>query len=106
MTGMGTGTCTLDRRDWKSVIFSDESKFNLFGSDGRRWCWRKPGEEFDEIYVRNEVKHGGGNVMVWGCVTAMGMGRIVKIDSNMDGPLYTEILKDRSEEHTSELQSQ
>jgi transposase len=29
--------------DWKSVIFSDESKFNLFGSDGRHWCWRKPG---------------------------------------------------------------
>ena len=80
--------------DWKLVIFSNESKFNLFGSDGRRRCWRKPGEEFDEIYVRNEVKHGGGNVMVWGCVTAMGMGRIVKIDGNMDGPLYTEILKD------------
>ena len=80
--------------DWKSVIFSDESKFNLFGSDGRRWCWRKPGEEFDERYVRKEVKHGGGNVMVWGCVTAMGMGRIVKIDGNMDGPLYTEILND------------
>ena len=35
--------------DWKSVIFSDESKFNLFGSDGHCWCWRKPGEEFDEM---------------------------------------------------------
>jgi hypothetical protein len=32
--------------------------------------------------------------MVWGCVTAMGMGRIVKIDGNMDGLLYTGILKD------------
>jgi transposase len=80
--------------DWKSVIFSDESKFNLFGFDGRHWCWRKPGEEFDERYVRKEVKHGGGNVMVWGCVTAKGLGRIVKIDGNMDGTLYTEILKD------------
>jgi hypothetical protein len=80
--------------DWKSVIFSDESKFNLFRSDGRRWCWRKPGEEFDKRYVRKEVKHGGGNVMVWGCVTTIGMGHIVKINGNMDGPLYTEILKD------------
>ena len=32
--------------------------------------------------------------MVWGCVTAKGLGRIVKIDGNMDGTLYTEILKD------------
>ncbi|GFU66761.1 HTH_Tnp_Tc3_2 domain-containing protein [Trichonephila clavipes] len=27
---------------WKKVIFSDESKFNIFGSDGRRTVWRKP----------------------------------------------------------------
>ena len=47
--------------DWKAVIFSDESKFNLFGSDGRRYCWRKPGQQFDERYVRKEIKHGGGN---------------------------------------------
>lgn len=24
---------------WKSVIFTDESKFNIFGSDGRRFEW-------------------------------------------------------------------
>jgi hypothetical protein len=24
--------------DWKRVIFSDESKFMLFKSDGRQWC--------------------------------------------------------------------
>ncbi|GFX25987.1 transposable element Tcb1 transposase [Trichonephila clavipes] len=27
---------------WNEVIFSDESKFNIFGSDGRRMVWRKP----------------------------------------------------------------
>jgi hypothetical protein len=80
--------------DWKVVVFSDESKFNIFGSDGRRWCWRKPGQEFDERYVRKEVKHGGGSVMVWGCVTAKGLGRIVRIEGNMDANLYTQILND------------
>ena len=34
--------------DWKSVIFSNESKFNLIGSDGRSWCWRMPGQALDE----------------------------------------------------------
>ncbi|GFW19677.1 transposable element Tcb1 transposase [Trichonephila clavipes] len=27
---------------WNEVLFSDESKFNIFGSDGRRMVWRKP----------------------------------------------------------------
>jgi len=60
--------------NWKTVIFSDESKFNLLGSDGCCYYWRKPGQEFDERYVRKEIKHGGGNVMVWGCITAKGLG--------------------------------
>ena len=33
-------------------------------------------------------------VMVWGCITTMRMGHIVKINGNMDSPLYTKILKD------------
>ena len=49
--------------------------------------------ELDERYVWKEVKHSGGNVMVWGCVTTMRMGHIIKIDGNMDGLLYTEMLK-------------
>ena len=32
---------------WESVIWSDESKFNLFGSDGKVMVWRTPREEFD-----------------------------------------------------------
>jgi hypothetical protein len=80
--------------DWKAVVFSDESKFNIFGSDGRSWCWRRQGEEFDERYTKKVVKHGGGHVMVWGCITAEGLGRISRIDGNMDATLYVEILND------------
>ncbi|GFU88664.1 HTH_Tnp_Tc3_2 domain-containing protein [Trichonephila clavipes] len=31
---------------WKKVTFGDESKFNIFGSDGRRTVWRKPNTAF------------------------------------------------------------
>ncbi|GFU06486.1 transposable element Tcb1 transposase [Trichonephila clavipes] len=48
---------------WKKVIFSDESKFNFFGSDGCRIVWRKPNTVLDPKNLRNTVKHGGGSVM-------------------------------------------
>ncbi|GFT28772.1 transposable element Tc1 transposase [Trichonephila clavipes] len=31
---------------WNEVIFSDEPKFNIFGSDGRRMVWRKPNTSY------------------------------------------------------------
>ena len=33
---------------WKDVIFADESKFNVFGSDGRTIVWRKPNTEMEK----------------------------------------------------------
>ena len=80
--------------DWKRVIFSDESKFCLFGSDGKKYCWRKPGEEFEERNLQPTVKHGGGSVVVWGCITADGVGNLVRIEGNMDALLYQQILSD------------
>ena len=56
--------------DWKKVIFSDESRFQLFYSNGRTYVRRRKGEEFNENCVVSTVKHGGGSVMVWGCFSA------------------------------------
>ncbi|GFV99049.1 transposable element Tcb1 transposase [Trichonephila clavipes] len=48
---------------WKKVIFSDESKFNIFGRDGRRTVWRKPNTALDPKNLHPTVKHGGVSVM-------------------------------------------
>lgn len=69
--------------DWKAVVFSDKSKFNLVGSDGRQWCWGEPGQEPDPQYVT-----------AWGCITSSGLGRLVRIEGNMSAQLYIEILND------------
>lgn len=82
-----------DATDWRAVWFSDESKFNLFGSDGRQWCWRMPGEEFRDCNTQKTVKHGGGSVMVWGCITPYGVGRLHRIEGIMDAVKYVGILK-------------
>ena len=47
---------------WNSVLWSDESKFNLFGSDGKVMVWRTPKEEYNSTCTVPTVKHDGGNV--------------------------------------------
>lgn len=78
---------------WNKVIFADESKFNIFGSDGRILVWRKPREEFRKQNLVPTVKHGGGGVMVWGCMSSAGVGNLVFIDGIMDQYKYIDILK-------------
>jgi len=80
--------------DWKCVIFSDESKFMLFKSDGCQWCWIRPGQALDPQFTKKTVKHGGGSLMVWGCITAEGMGRLHRINGIMKGVDYVKILDD------------
>jgi len=80
--------------NWRAVNFSDESIFYVFGSDGIEWCWRRPGEHLDPRFMKKKVKHGGGKVTVWGMITAKGVGRIVRIEGNLNKELYRDILED------------
>ncbi|GFU99861.1 QLQ domain-containing protein [Trichonephila clavipes] len=45
---------------WKTVLWSDESRFTVWKSDGRVWVWRMPGECFFSDYIVPTVKFGGG----------------------------------------------
>ena len=83
---------TLD--DWKRVVWSDETKINRLGSDGRKWAWKKPGEGLSDRLVEGTAKFGGGSIMIWGCMTWEGVGYATKIDGRMDSDLYLQILKD------------
>ncbi len=78
---------------WNHVLGSDETKTNLFGSDGVKRVWRQPGEEYKDKCVLPTVKHGGGSVMVWGCVTAAGTGQLQFIEGTMNANMYCDILK-------------
>ncbi len=61
---------------WNHVLWSDESKINLFGSDGVKRVWWQPGEDYKDKFVLPSVKHVGGSVKVWGCMSAAGTGEL------------------------------
>ena len=63
---------------------SDEMKINLFGSDGFKHVCRRLGEEYKVKCVMPSVKHVDGNVMVWGCMSAAGVGELYFIEGNMN----------------------
>jgi transposase len=78
---------------WKKVIWSDESRFTLFRSDGRIRVWRLPKEKYDVDCVVPTVKHGGGGVMVWGCFTWESLGPLVRAEGTINSQKYIDIMK-------------
>jgi len=84
--------------DWKRVVWSDETKINRLGSDGKKWVWKKEGEGLTDRLVEGTVKHGGGSLMMWGCMLWEGPGFACKIDGKMDGELYVKIMEDELRE--------
>ena len=80
------------RAQWRRILWSDESKYNLFGSDGQKWVRRPEGTRYHPKYQLPTVKHGGGNVMVWGCFWQGGLGPLVRINGIMDRHVYMDIL--------------
>lgn len=92
-----------DSAFWNRVLFSDESKFNIFGSDGRGRVWRKPNQEMNIKNLTPTVKHGGGSVMVWGCMAASGVGNLYFIENVMDRWVYLDILKGQLKDSVGKL---
>jgi transposase len=79
--------------DWKRVVWSDETKFNLLNSDGKEYYWTNNPGQISPASVKSTLKYGGGSIMLWSCMTWQGMGHSCKIDGNMDGELYCQIMK-------------
>lgn len=81
--------------DWKRVLWSDETKINRIGSDGKVYVWKQRGESISDRTTTPTVKHGGGNnLMVWGCMGWNGVGKLVEVQGKMNADQYCEILDD------------
>ena len=78
--------------EWKQVVWSDESRFALFQSDGQARVWRSPKETYNKDCIQLTVKFSEVSVMFWRGFGWHGVGPLVVIEGNMDSNNYINIL--------------
>ncbi|GBL92088.1 Transposable element Tcb1 transposase [Araneus ventricosus] len=88
---------------WKNVIFVDESKYNIFGSDGQQKVWHTPNTALHIKNLRSTVKYGGANQLVWDCMASSGVGNLDFIDGTMNKYVYLDILTRNLKQSASNL---
>ncbi|KAH9083242.1 hypothetical protein LEN26_021043 [Aphanomyces euteiches] len=59
---------------WEKVVFTDESPFNLHGSSGRIYVWRKPGEKYLDQCLAPTFKSGRDSVMMGKSILKVKLG--------------------------------
>ena len=82
-----------DHTFWRNVLWSDETKIELFGHNDHCYVWRKKGEACKPKNTIPTVKHRGGSIMLWGCFAAGGTGALYKIDGILKEENDVDILK-------------
>ena len=75
------------------VPFSNWSKFNLFGCDGRRFIWCSSKERYLPQCTKSNIKFGGGSVTVFDMISTTSTGPLVRLHSEINATGYKEILK-------------
>ncbi len=76
---------------WKIVLWSDESKFDiLVGNHGRRVLRAKEEGDLPVCHQRSVQKPA--SLMVWGCISAYGMGSLYVLEGTMNAERYIKVL--------------
>ena len=76
------------RVDWATVLFTDESSFNVYENDGRMRVFRVRNERFRDNCVIETNRFGGGSVMIWGGISLNTKSNCVVIYGNLNAIRY------------------
>ena len=75
------------------ILWSDETKIELFGLNAKRHVWQKLSTEtHPPSNTIPSMKHGGDSILLWGCLSVAGTGKFVRIEGTMNGAKYWQIL--------------
>ncbi len=77
---------------WKSVLWSDESKFDILVGNHRCHVLRVK-EEGDLPACYQHSVQKPASLMVWGCISAYGMGSLHVLEGTMNAERYIKVLE-------------
>lgn len=82
---------TVDQ--WRQWVFSDETRVNMWGSDGNSFYWSDGEKILRPHQMVPQVQEDGGGVLFWSYITAKGPGYgTTIIDGTVNSEEYVKIL--------------
>lgn len=76
--------------EWKTVIFSDEKKFNLDGPDGFQYYYRDLRLE-ERVLARRHSR--AGSVMIWGAISSRGQVGLQVLEGKQTSQKYLDLFQ-------------
>ena len=76
------------RADWAYVLFVDETKIKINGSDGRLRVYRRTGERANENCINETQQFGGGSMLVRAGISMHTKTQIVRVNGNLNARRY------------------
>lgn len=77
-------------RQWRWVLFTDETRIGLHSDDNRQRVWREPGRQGRLNCPREVAPYRGGTVMFWGGIMFNRRTPLIAIPQNMTSRVYIE----------------
>ena len=82
-----------DVHDWGLIVFSDESDL-LPVKYGRQYVRLKEGQKFVDVIPLRETAKKEVTIKVWGTISFLGVGTLIRYEDTMDAITYKDILQD------------
>ena len=79
-------------RQWRNVMFSDESRYLLYRADGRQRVYRRNGERYRDNCLVDRDRFGGDALMVWAGISYGHRTPLVFIDGPLTAQRYVDVI--------------
>ena len=81
--------------DWDPGLFADWSRYCLDFTDRRARVWRRRGELFQDAFISEHDRYGGGSVMMWAAISRGGRPDLqIAMRATMTGVRYMDEILD------------
>ena len=79
-------------RQWRNVMFPDESRYLLYRANGRQRVYRRNGELYRDNCLVERDRFGGGALMVWTGISCGHRTPLVFIDGPLTAQRYVDVI--------------